>query len=128
MGIFGKKNDVIDFSYLQKRGVLREREAREKESNDVVDFRPSVNQGSESSVSSNSSGSSGERNFPDMGFLSGLASASTSGSNEGPTPVPTFNGDSELAMNEMKLRLEDSEYKIELLEGKIRELEKKLEK
>jgi hypothetical protein len=128
MSWFGKKKDeIVDFTFLHKRGLLKNEE-KEDGGSEVVDFRPvSGSEGylenMEMQVSVNPSG----ENFPDLGFLSGLAQAEENPEEKKGTPVPIFKDDSELMMNEMKIRLEDSEYKIEALEEKIKELERKLQ-
>jgi hypothetical protein len=124
MGLFGKKgDDVIDFTYRQKRGVLKKKEAgADVNSPEVVDLRPSVVESEASAVAS--------EGFPDLGFLSNLAESAEPNTGETEmnkgTPVPVFKDDTDLMMNEMRIRMEDNEYKIEMLEDKIKELERKL--
>jgi hypothetical protein len=126
MGLFGRKksSEVVDLSDMQKRGLLK-REARIPESNTsgVVDFS-----------SSSGSSSTGKDVSRDVDFLSGLAGAGVDlrGSNESYGNVTDSlraarrRNIASADLNEMKLKVDDNEFKIEQLNEKIKELEMKL--
>lgn len=124
MGWFKRKgSDVIDLSNMQKRGLLPE-SVPEKNEEGVVDFSSS------SEVSPSASSSSG-----DLDFLSGLAGASASTqTNVQSSPGPVTSSlrmsrqkhQLEAQVNEMKLKMDDNEYRIGQLNEKIKELELKL--
>ena len=119
MGFFKKKSpssELIDFTEMYKRGLMKK--PSESTSTEVVDMGSS---GSSSSGSSSSSASS------DLGFLSNLAGA-------GDSPGPVTSGlrvarkmhQENAQVNEMKLKLEDNEYKIRKLHEKVKELDMKI--
>jgi len=118
MGWFRKKSgpEIIDLTDMQKRGLLP---AAVPEANEhgIVD----LSSGSTQASSSSSSG--------DMDFLSGLA-----GVDSHPSPGPVTSGlraarhgvKTDARVNEMKLKIDDNEYKISQLSERIMELEAKL--
>ncbi|PIN89884.1 hypothetical protein COU60_02205 [Candidatus Pacearchaeota archaeon CG10_big_fil_rev_8_21_14_0_10_34_76] len=151
MSFFKKRrgNEIIDYTDLQRRGLLKkeqEMNSMQNYSGEVVDLTPinypkrtQENQTMNSSDHQNSS--SGSDNFD---FLSGFAQASVS-SNES---VNSLNSSSSgvsssgsitdslrvarrenkdhlrTEINELKIKLDDSNYKIDILMEKVRELER----
>jgi hypothetical protein len=108
MGFLNKKKnsvDVIDFTNLQKRGIIKK-----KEENYEIGFsKPSVQQPSSST-----------NNF---GFLNSLAGANSSGNFQKSTNnFPDKNNE----LNEMRIKMEDNEFKLNNLVEKVNELEAKL--
>jgi len=143
MALFGKKRvDVIDFTRLQKQGILKrveESSAAESSGSDVVDL---------SSSSLSSTDSSGTSSNPLAGFFNNVDSPSTPASSAFSSESAVSNSEnsygsytdklktaraSKLAeFNSMKIKLEDAEYKlgkalerIEKLEEKFFELERR---
>ena len=144
MGIFSKKGkgDTIDFTYLQKRGLLPPPKHRytaklPTSSDGVVDFRNIAS--SESSTSTQTSSSSSDSGA--FGFLANMASAATPAETQKPaeTSFPSIEGfdtsgdpikaarRARLAeFNSMKVKLEDLEYKLERSLERIAQLESQL--
>jgi len=121
MGFFGKKNnkEVIDFTELQRRGVIREQSVKNEP--DVVDL---------SSISGSSVNSESSSN-PAGDFLSSLAGVGASeGANFGSSVTDSLRDararNVNPQINEIKIKVEDNEYKLKDLSEKILELERKL--
>lgn len=98
--------DIIDFTALQKRGLLRK--TREQSEPDVVDLThtPSTNTSD---------------NVPNLDFLSGLAQVgNVSGSSNN---VPSDIG---LKLDSVVNKLEDVMYKLETLSGRIAQIESRI--
>ena len=124
MSWFKKKRDnydSIDFTELQKRKILKEKISSEG----IIDMN--------SSASSVNSSSGSDSNF---GFLSNLARAgSVKSNNLDMTKSPSISDSLREArrksmigteINELRIKLEDNEYKLSNLVDKVRQLEEKL--
>lgn len=130
MGLFGRKKgpEIIDFSDMQKRGLLPAGVPKADEQG-VVDFS-SVSQTQTGLLSEGNSGSGGDD------FLSNLAGvgARTEPSEVQPSPGPVTSslrlarqkGQLDKHVNEMRLKIDDNEYKIRKLSERVMELEEKL--
>ncbi|HIG51833.1 TPA: hypothetical protein EYQ19_00145 [Candidatus Pacearchaeota archaeon] len=108
MGFLNRKKnsvDVIDFTNLQKRGIIKK-----KEENSEIDFsKPSVQRPSSSTN--------------DFGFLSSLAGANSTGN---PQESANNFSNKKNELNEIKIKMEDNEFKLNNLVEKVNELEAKL--
>ena len=125
MGFFSRKRspDVVDLTDMRIRGMLPDKlEVIETDKEGMIDFSSQVS----SKRGDSSTGSAGD-------FLSSLAgvgaSAAASSSSGGVTEsLRTARrrniGNAEI--NELRIRLEDSEYKINKLSQRIMELESKI--
>lgn len=109
MGLFRKKKqDVIDFSLMQKKGFLRESKANERE---VIDF----------------SGNSAKTDSGGFDFLSGLANAGGSSGTVTESLREARRKKIESSeINELRLKLDDSDFKLKTLTERIKELERRL--
>ena len=115
MGFFRKRKlDVVDFTSSPRRAVPEAR-SRPEINSDVVDFSSSS-----SAVSSSSS--------PNIDFLSNLAEADNSSSGSVTDSLRNARQKNQVSkeLNEMKLRLEDNDYKLNSIVQKVKELEMKL--
>ena len=122
MGFFKKKSPgVVDLSDMQKRGLLNS--VPEKNADEIIDY--SKREGSVENISQTQ-----ENNF-----LSNLAGANTDSSTQNfPSPGPVTSslraarrsGQLDQQVSELKIKLEDAEYKIGSLTEKIKELELRL--
>jgi TolA-binding protein len=135
MGLFRKKgkSDTLDFTELEKRGIIRPSPAMETNNDGIVDFASSSSP-STSSTPPNTSSSTSSGSSP-LGFLSSLASASTTTTTttqESPGPITDslrtarHRQQTNAEVNELKIKLEDNDYKLSNLADKIRELEEKI--
>jgi len=120
---FRRKNEVVDLTIMRDRGILKD-VSQEKE-DEFVDFSSSQNQTAQNSGS--------------FDFLSSLATGADSSltSESSPGPITESLRDARKRgigadLNEMRIKLEDTEYKlnnalrrIQELERKTRELERK---
>jgi hypothetical protein len=142
MGLFGKKKSsggTIDFTYLQKRGLLPEQKQHKYSvkmptTNDgMVDLGALANTNSNSTISnSNATESSGA-----FGFLSNLAGSTPSiqpensrlsSTSEVPTEAIREVRQKRLVeFNAMKLKIDDLEYKLERSLERIAQLESNIE-
>ena len=117
MGFFRKrKPDVVDFTSSSRRTVPKVSNSS-KLNNGVVDFS-STNSQTNKSISSS----------PDMNFLSNLAGAENSSSGSVTDSLRNARQKNQMSqeLNEMKLKLEDNDYKLNSLVEKVKELEGKL--
>ncbi len=114
MSLFKKKKpELIDYSLMQKHGFIPAQVAQK----DIIDLRK------ENSTESNSSG---------FDFLGSLAGAGASSINDSPGPLTEslrearkksgFNAE----INQLKVQIDNHDFKIDNLHNKIIELEKKL--
>jgi len=116
MGWFKKRGvDVIDLTDMEKKGLLqRQRGAND---GDVVDLVPSGS----SNISSKGGG------VPTLGFLDNLAGASSSGeSSSVGESLRNARGSALGQVNQLKIKLEDMEYKMEKLVERLSELESRI--
>ena len=124
MGILRKRDkiDVIDFTDLQKRGILKQDFSNNFDSSDysdgdgTLDFTKQGNFLSRKSDSSNGSSAVSSGSFD---FLGNLAGASTSS-------VSNVSENSGLEFQGLKNKFEDLEYKFERLMEKLTEIETKI--
>ncbi len=114
MGLFKKQNDVIDFTEMQRREVTK------KSPEKMIDFSSKVNP---------SQSSNGDPND----FFGSLAGANNASSNSyGDSIIDNLrearqrNQNGSVAFNEMKIKLEDAEFRISQLSERVRQLETKL--
>lgn len=119
MSFFKKDGaDVIDFTLLQKKGLLRESDVDNSSGNEVLDL---------TKISTNSGISNGATS--DVGnpfdMLSSLASASSSTGPTYPSSNSYPNSDNS-DMQNLRVKLDDLEYKFERLMEKIGKLEDEL--
>jgi hypothetical protein len=119
MGLFRKKKDVVDFTRLQKQGIL-DKVKTEKTSTESSGF---MDLGS-SSNTTNDEGASA------LSALSSLASAGTSESSEISTfSTPSYTDRLKRARieskqeNEVKNKLDDMEYKMDRILERLAKLE-----
>ncbi len=123
MGVFKKKrNEIIDFSDMYKRGWIKAADNEFEGGEEIIDLTKKP-----VSVPSNFT-----QTNSDMDFLTGFAQASTSNSDNN-SVVDSLriarreSGDHlRTEINELKIKLDDANFKIETLTGKIRELERKI--
>lgn len=120
--------DVLDFTRLQKKGILKVPEKSEQSvkvnAQGYVDLGVSVLPKSEpmqEPVPSYSSANPNE-SVSALGFLDSLASSNGTSSSEQPNYFGS-SGSSELELQGLKNKIEDLEYKIRVLEDKIAKLE-----
>lgn len=119
MGFFKKDGaDVIDFTLLQKKGLLRDSDVDNSSSNEVLDLTK-IN--TNSGISNSTAGDVG--NPFDM--LSSLASVSSSTGPTYPSSNSYPNSDNS-DMQNLRVKLDDLEYKFERLMEKIGKLEDEL--
>jgi hypothetical protein len=120
MGIFKKKGvDVVDLTDMQRRGIL-EKTAKNDNEDGVIDF--GFDKTKESGA--NTAGD----------FLSSLAGVETSKSaiNESPGPITDSLRDARKRasmnseLNELRLKLDDSDFKLSSLIEKVKEVERRL--
>jgi len=117
MGLFGKKRpDFVDLTDMRKRGILRERRSNNADSSGVLDLSSSGN---------SSSGSDG------LGFLGSLAGAGSSQAN--PNSNETYGERLRAArrgnmaeFRNMKVKIEDIEYKMDRFLERLEKIEDKL--
>lgn len=117
MGFFRKrKPNVVDFTSASRRAVP-EVSNSSKLDNGVVDFS------SASSQTNNSISSS-----PNMDFLSNLAGADNSSSGSVTDSLRNARQKNQMSqeLNEMKLKLDDNDFKLNSVVEKVKELEMKL--
>src|SRR3989344_5442398 len=127
MGILRKRDkiDVIDFTDLQKRGILKQDFSNNFDSSDysdgdgTLDFTKQGNFLSRKSDSSNGSSGSSAVSSGSFDFLGNLAGASTSS-------VSNVSENSGLEFQGLKNKFEDLEYKFERLMEKLTEIETKI--
>lgn len=127
---FGRKRrDVVDLTDMRKRGILKDAIPETNEEG-LIDFR-----GKEINPAPKSAGyadfSSGTSNTPDMDFLGSLAGASNAAaSSSGGSIIENLREARQRNLNpeinELKIKVEDSDYKIRVLQDRIKELERKL--
>ena len=119
--------DVLDFTKLQKKGLLKvpERKAEQRvrvNSQGYIDLGISNLSNTTSPVQENTqsySGSEGGSGASALGFLDSLASASSPSDSS----VYSGSGDSSLDIQGLKNKIEDLEYKLRVLEDKIAKIE-----
>ena len=111
MGFFKKKNkqEIVDFSLMQKRGLLNREDIRQKET---------INLG----ISNNKTEVVDD-------FLSNLAGASSSSS--GPITESLREArkrnNTNAEINELRLKLDDNDFKLKSLIERIKELERRID-
>ncbi len=121
MGFFKKKGpEIVDFtSSLGKR--VSNSVASSENAEELLDFSSSPSsQSSNNSVSSSAS--------PNMDFLSNLAGADNISSGSVTDSLRNARQKNQMSqeLNEMKLKLEDNDYKLNSVVEKVKELEMKL--
>ena len=122
MGIFKKKRDeIIDFSDMYKRGWIKPVDNEFEGGEEIIDLTKKP-----VSVPSNFT-----QTNSDMDFLTGFAQASASSSSDSVVDslrvARRESGDHlRTEINELKIKLDDANYKIEMLMEKIRGLERKI--
>jgi hypothetical protein len=126
MGIFGKKRsvDVIDLSDMKKRGLLPDK-IPNKDPSGVVDFSFDSSNISKR-VGSDSDGSIGSDDF--LSNLAGVGGgvAESPGNVTSSLRAARARVQSNVHVNELKLKIDDNEFKVGRLEERIKELERKL--
>ena len=112
--------DVLDLTILQKRGLLKQ-QAFEQECPDVLDLTLPASQATLSSASPARSSSDNSSAFD---FLSRFAQASAtpSGQSEHPAQSAT-SSDISGKLDTILSKIEDTMFKIELLSGRVAQLE-----
>jgi hypothetical protein len=121
-----KAPDVVDLTKLRDSGVL-DRSLKVAKQNDigsthdgeVVDL--SISSSESSSITSSGGGGGG-----DFGFLSGLAGAGSGESSESITGNLREARVKNVAGQELKLKIEDIEYKLDRFIERLEKIEKKL--
>ncbi len=121
MGFFKKKGpEIVDFtSSLGKR--VSNSVASSENAEELLDF-------SSSPSSQSSGGSVGSSTSPNMDFLSNLAGADNISSGSVTDSLRNARQKNQMSqeLNEMKLKLEDNDYKLNSVVEKVKELEMKL--
>jgi hypothetical protein len=112
MSIFKKGIDVLDFTELQKRGLLKVPE-KKAEDNVTVNSEGYAVLGS---PSASASGSSAESGAGALGFLDALAGVGTSSGNTSSSVDAT-------ELQGLKNKIDDLEYKLDRLMEKIAKME-----
>lgn len=122
MGWFKKRrdSDVVDFSLMQKKGLIPEA-ARKANEQGIVDLRTASSSGNSGSSEDFLSSLAGVGNSNNSSYSSGSITESLRAARRKNNLTGTS-----LGLNEMKIKLEDAEYRIRALESRIRELEGKL--
>jgi len=123
--MFGKgKNDVIDFTALQKRGLIKKEEPKKSDLQMTKDGYINLSQRKEQEITSNEIALQNNNPFD---ILNSLASAANSTgedenfiTNQQPSPVQS------IEFKHLSVKLDDLEYKIERLMEKIAEIEAKI--
>ena len=82
MGWFGKKDEVLDLTMLQKKGLLPKESEAEVDADGLLDFSSSDSSSAGSSTESSRDGASA------LGFLGNLAGAGASPPSGLPSPEP----------------------------------------
>jgi len=123
MGLFSKRrSEVVDLSDMQRRGLLPTSPPPEADERGIVDF----------SKSSQTIPQSSSTPTINMDFLSSLAGAGVNSSSANSGSVTDSLRDARkrnhesAEINELRLKLEDNEYKMRNMSDKIRELEEKI--
>ena len=116
MGLFSKKGDYIDYSLLQKRGLLK---VSPKKENDFLDL---TRQQAEK-VFSNNSASNASGSNPLASFFDDSSSASNSLSSSSSSGITTYGNESPADLSSLKIKIEDIEYKLERLIERLNRLE-----
>jgi len=124
--------DYFDYTLLQKKGLLKiEEEPKEEnvkiDNQGFVDFTQSANSVSSStaSVSSASSAPVGDM----FGFLDSPTSSSANSSSSavyGNSSISSSSGDTNSDINALRLKLDDTEYKLERLIERLARIEEKI--
>ena len=122
--MFGKgKNDVIDFTALQKRGLIKKEEPKKSELQITKDGYINLSQNKEQEIISNEI--SPQNNPFDM--LNSLAAAGNSAESENPFQTSqSAQQNSSIDFQHLSVKLDDLEYKLERLIDKIAEIEAKI--
>ena len=110
--------DVIDFTALQKRGLLKK--YQEEKEIDVLDLRPLA---SPSIVEPATQIQPTESAFD---FLSNFAQSSASGTNTEPNVKREMSDDISLKLDTITNKLDDTMYKLELLSSRLTQIESSL--
>lgn len=115
MGLLRKKRgpDVVDLTKLEKKGILQ----RSKE---IAERNKEINSSEFVDLRSNISRSNGAANSSPFAFLDNLASAGSNVNLEGNTEIKNF--------HELKIKMEDIEYKIEKFIERLEKIEERLGK
>lgn len=131
MGFFGG-GDFVDYTYLKKRGLLKlpeeEKMPAPMDKQGMLDFTAVPIPVSEQRVYDSSSpmaspsavSSTPATEMPLLGFLDSPIPAPESATNTGSL------SDSGLQLNEVKLKLDDTMFKLDLLLDKIKSIEQRL--
>lgn len=121
-----KGSEIIDLTDMQKRGILRVHETKSSNYGETLDLTRNRDTGFSSSDSSESS----SENNSNFDFLGGFAEASSNNSEsvvDSLRVARNANADrSRTEVNEIKLKIDDTNYKLDNLINKVRELEEKL--
>lgn len=125
--MFGKgRNDVIDFTALQKRGLIKKEEPKKSELQISKDGYINLTAKKEQEII-NSEITTQNNNPFDM--LNSLASVGNTSSGENPQSTQTAQQTSQVSsldFQNLSVKLEDLEYKLERLMDKIAEIEDKI--
>ena len=125
--MFGKgRNEVIDFTALQKRGLIKKEEPKKSELQISKDGYINLSQKKEQEIVSSEIAPQNNNPF-DM--LNSLASAGNADSEENSQSTQTTQQTSQVSsldFQNLSVKLEDLEYKLERLMDKIAEIEAKI--
>ncbi|MBI2451476.1 hypothetical protein HYV50_00180 [Candidatus Pacearchaeota archaeon] len=115
---FLKSGELIDYTYLQKRGLLKKEEAKKREIGKVT---------KDGYIELNSPTTVGNKQTMEtlgnqFDFLDNLAGTNANSTSEG---IENKNFD-EMQIQHLKVKLEDFEYKLDRLIERLNEIEEKL--
>lgn len=118
MGLLGKKsNEVIDYTMLQKLGLLKKEEIKQ----DVIDFTSN----SSGNIANQNSVSAPAGSGDPFSFMDNLAAVGTSNSVNNPLNNANnsdFSGD----INSIKIKIDDLDYKLNIFNEQLERVESKL--
>jgi hypothetical protein len=136
MGIFGREGEVIDYTLLEKKGLLRAPKKKKPEiefktEEGFVDFTSIPHQ--TGTIEPSVSVTAAPEPVPDLGFLNEMAGVGASSSSSLTNETPNLSSnDGEikarlLELNAMKIKIEDLDYKVEKFIEKMDRIEELLQ-
>ncbi len=126
MGLFGK-DEVIDYTLLAKKGLLKLPEKKKielKTEGGFVDFT-SMHSASESAAAETSAGlpaAGSAGSMPDMSFLGSLAGAGSSAESSSSTTLSASLPD----ISTIRIKIDDMEYKLDRFIERLDKIEEKI--
>jgi hypothetical protein len=125
MGILGKRGnspDIIDFTLLQKRGLIK----KQRKARDILDL--TAGQAVQQSLNEEISKQGSEAGASPLSFLDNLAGASSeSGSYFDSENKGELSEEKSAEINTLRVKLEDLEYKLERLMEKFNKIGERLD-